>query len=1701
MFINKLFRTVEKEVRLSYHSYPYEEREKPEERLNHANTYYWYARYRKNGQKEFDKSRELAHSVAREARDSLSELAKRNISNAAKGIPLDNNHWDSLLRQANTLIKFCEQQKHVSNLNIAAHYPTYLEVMGHDLEFMEQDCERSEINIRGANRAVDDLLNLISPEKNAKISERPLFALVQAVDEQPEIQESLTQKLNAESQFYTIAKHEITRVFNRELDVQDLFADTAGLQKIARYFRTGTIALITLTNLDKVDGIHYYGLKYEVWHAQEGRVKDAVYTEFFLRDRIFNQLTVSKLPLFLIFLMLATLISFGFQFCEILGRSKGRDLSMILGWSDVFRIPLVFSVGVVVSVVFVDWFLVSFLNPKPHEYYASDMGEIWGYAYPGGLLILIPALSYLLLGKLDNLISAFQSRLDNAIGLFGLFMGSLLVLPFVAMNYDLLRNGVNELWVGINGALCLVFYAMGAWNCAINMSRLINAPQKSDPFIRMFWLLNLLLTLCALAVYSYSLLVVNQFDWQGIIYMTLVFLMTIIPFTRWYRSRNRKEKAWQSNSKSTLRLTIKNDEKWDFKLNESNTNSTQDKKSRRGQIRVLVKGEKTEQLVSWYHLSAEMGNPCRNYIDNKLKNLKGVVLRSIDCSVVAEPKWAHIHYFPFAKAFEDELAYDQFNDVAEKARVATNVLARLLSGFFTASEKLIDEGEVRPRNPRELGIILAKKLIAEGKRGSLVLVLDHCEKLNDECFALLKEMIFSLRSMMGTDDIPLVISCTYGRHSMEEELVDLAQQYMGEQRILGNELRKVIQFRVEMDDAAHEYILTQFSECVREYMHSIKPDRSMDVVYPSLDVFSRNKLEEFLVQNQVNQSPQIISAVVRGMLRKNVICKVKAPQGADYWRFRPDGDLDSKEYKLTQRNFLGLRKQHPELFILLKAAAYCADAEGVFRLSIVQSCTSEDRLTLIQMMEQAQDLQLLSDLQELENNDLYRFSDRTMVAELVQRRSVEQEAHNQLSREYYARYVEFFVKEVDPKNVYSHLIHLKGRKGLTKNELIALYRNAWYSKNHPVFRGYVGYLSLAAAQIFLNETDWCNLEHARKACLNAEEFQREEGMEMIEKSVMRATHFKILVESGLKEEAWKYWKEHFEKHQEVGARVREEQSMLDVQLYFIRLCFLSGPDERYAAGKALTRGSFLCEQLEERGDNKIVLLRLKFYTIKLIPNREKSIIVNGNELDLNDARKEKIKEVLKKYVDLLQDLKNLKEGGVIKNRQLIEIQQLNIEVLNDFTGFLVDFILVHKGKDNWKGIIEQLGLNIYAEELSDIVGTDAEPVEKLVEWCFKQRLSHEPALYEHFFGDSEQANNQLRKPSVGSFLRDHALNWRNLAFTFGYYQRFFFYLRNFDDSLAMGKWAYQINKYVSDLAGRYMSPAFMANSCYATEHFRDAFDWQEEAYGFAQESWNKEICIKKFAVIYRRLNEQEQQETRARFLFCREHQIYDHLLPHYMSGAFLSSFAKVQLSEQYCLQKQKMYKSKFNGDLGTNPEVLIPWIYSLYKKAEDGLVNRGANEKEGMKEVKFSTPLSVGADQVQVVCCWREETQKNECLTPQNVVYKKVVLEFTLNRLNDQPYMIGYDALHEISPENQMHFTRIGSAYYAPENDPQFPMSQTNKLMAVFSSLAEVDGNKLADENSRFGPDLVTVSPGRYAPAFADEEFWNKYGFSRCMPT
>ena len=409
----------------------------PDSLLNHANTYYWWGRYRKNTLPEFDtaaswatKSLKLAEAKWQQDKDTVSYRRR--------------------IQFANQIIQKSKEQAEICKYNIASYIPTYMEVMGYDDDYMQEDADSKDVPNIALRGALDRLTELVLPDRNQAIASRADFVLLNVQTSNPMAEEMLIQELNNKTRMYTISNHEMAAILGKDsINIQELIKDSLAMSKIALSFGTTELSVIDFKENDKVNGIYYYGMKLRVWGLEQGWKKLSTYTEYMVRDRVFNQVTVVIAKLLMVVLMLG----FALNLFSI----------VISGWNlgikaiNPFYLVLCCAIALIAQYLLVTFGLKNFVNPAPDAYFVSDPGEQWAIAFP--LTFILPSfVVYLVLGKMDNFIASFRSDFENPLALFSLVAGSLLPVAFSFTYFKIIRFGFDDSSYAIFTVVILIVF-------------------------------------------------------------------------------------------------------------------------------------------------------------------------------------------------------------------------------------------------------------------------------------------------------------------------------------------------------------------------------------------------------------------------------------------------------------------------------------------------------------------------------------------------------------------------------------------------------------------------------------------------------------------------------------------------------------------------------------------------------------------------------------------------------------------------------------------------------------------------------------------------------------------------------------------------------------------------------------------------------------------------------------------------------------------------------------------------------------------------------------------------------------------------------------------------------------------------------------------------------------------------------------------
>lgn len=705
--------------------------------LNHANTYFWYARTRKNTWPEFEHARSLAKAVL----DSLNTA--QNISKELK------KKYEA---QAKSLINVIDSIEPICQQRLSTKIPLYTEIMGYDELYKEEDCELEEVKFQGSLKAVDQILDLKASDQNVMIKERPNFGLILTHPKDKDVEELVVEKLNSETKIYTISEHELTQILGDSvIDLEAIITDTAKLSTICDFFHTQKLQFIHLTVNDSLDGLMYFGLRLDIWERAEKKVVDNVYVEYFTKNKLFNQMATFKIPNVLIFIILGLCIGI----CMFYGQAKRVSQQR----TNFFIISISTFTGIIAHVLFIELGIPEIANPIPDDYYASDLVMVWQFTFAISFFVLPLFLSYIVIGKIDRQLIGFRSNLDQFSGIFSWIFGSLLTFPAVVYYYLPVRYGINAPWEQV--AATTLYSTSIAVFIALNWSKVTNFPQKVDSILKfsVFGGIGIFILHYILYIFDFTTVAMDAPMLNDFFISQLPVLVGIeLVLLGIERLRKRKFIPYQGKTNEIQPKGIENFEIiWEEEEGDLARYCVASKNDGSKNQVFWIQGKRGlngNKLVEKYLLPAEVNHFI--HINFSEKQAEGSEL---------------VHYYPFAKGFESVFSFKRFNDVSETAKKAGNLLGKILGSISEAvGNFLMDESEPKPRHLPELSQEIVKWLTDNPS----VVVFDHINLIQQQEQDLLNAILS--KTDQGTKSFPTVfVFCEYSSFSEKEAIIRTCQ--------------------------------------------------------------------------------------------------------------------------------------------------------------------------------------------------------------------------------------------------------------------------------------------------------------------------------------------------------------------------------------------------------------------------------------------------------------------------------------------------------------------------------------------------------------------------------------------------------------------------------------------------------------------------------------------------------------------------------------------------------------------------------------------------------------------------------------------------------------------------------------------------------------------------------------------------------------
>jgi hypothetical protein len=371
---------------------------KAAEALNHANTYYWYGRYKQNLLSEFVTSKKYIDTF-----NVISQQIVIDTSNVKeindlkrKGAALD--------RSLKTIIP---EATETANGRI----PIYMELLARNSD----NVPTWRINQNIVITTLDNLVE-IPYFMNEPLKKTMLFDILLLKQPDSSIYETTQKYFALNTNHYLIGLHEISEILGRNNDINMSESNFSNdeFKKIADFFNTDKLGLIKIRVNDINNGLYYYGSEFSTWNKDKNTITNTIYAEGFNIDKVKIKSNAIMLTIVLVLVIMLIIIVISLFWKE---RRTSEDFKTALFQSIKFT---GFSLITGIIVIFTATIFLGRIAPGGDFFYLDTKVRFGFQGLIGIIFVIAPiALNYILILRL------FGETFHRTKNLFAFFAGSL----------------------------------------------------------------------------------------------------------------------------------------------------------------------------------------------------------------------------------------------------------------------------------------------------------------------------------------------------------------------------------------------------------------------------------------------------------------------------------------------------------------------------------------------------------------------------------------------------------------------------------------------------------------------------------------------------------------------------------------------------------------------------------------------------------------------------------------------------------------------------------------------------------------------------------------------------------------------------------------------------------------------------------------------------------------------------------------------------------------------------------------------------------------------------------------------------------------------------------------------------------------------------------------------------------------------------
>lgn len=926
---------------------------------NHAQTYYWYGRYKYNDPEEFktaifyiDSAEYLLEALS--PHDSASISQKKLIT-----------------RQLNEIRSTCDEMLEITHLFLNAKFPLYIDFFNFSDKFNEEYYRPRQ---KAIENALENLMESPYKDYTGKLANVTFFSIIiYPAGFDPEVEEVAHEYMNLHSHHYVFNRAELASIFStEEMDNFNKGIVTNEMQKKAAIFvQVDKLGLISLKENDHVNGIFYYGASFKEYIVNENISKSVNYSEGISDDKMDADDMATYLQIF--FVLIIGFLTFIPGIYYLKKKSVGKSSL----WEGLIYYYVGFAISYILLLIAI--YGLGEIIPEPGTYWMEFGGKWVIFLLFPAMSILPPLATYLASTKLPG------NRINRTHYLGAAFVGSQMGFTGLIF-YQAFYTSLDFSWL-IMPALSVIWILVWGYSLSENIILLENEKSMNIKYYLKFAGL-------AISSYIFPILFFYHYPFAIISIISLIIIVFIALLTFPYETSKTLNSIYTSildKNKDSDTSNIRNEKELISFLNNPDINVTNGDDATGEIVKFISQDDGKLKILT---ITGEHGSGKSHLIyelRQKLANNGPICFIYGLCNNESANK---VPYQPFMDAFSKFMGAGRFKAQDRLAGKLSKAIEHVPIGFLPEIASFFASEPGKVKNPTadelvpELVSVLKKtiKISADVDVEQVVIVLDDIQWIDDQSAELLQKLI---RELIREDNKKLA------------ERMTIIYSQRAENDVTTGNIQKLLN---QLNNLKGKFI------GVKEHKMPINKDFFFTLIQTGripFDFKTQERLLQFFREREYRTPLQCLQTL------NTILAQGWIEYSDAEFKLTPKAVLEQlpNPDDLATMFQMQLEKLDPELKKYLISAAFINENFEAEILAEIWNLGKKERLDLLLKLKQAEDIGLIIDVSE--EDDVYRFVSRSSMTELQKQigGDTNEGKIHQIVKEYYKRIIDALEKK------------------------------------------------------------------------------------------------------------------------------------------------------------------------------------------------------------------------------------------------------------------------------------------------------------------------------------------------------------------------------------------------------------------------------------------------------------------------------------------------------------------------------------------------------------------------------------------------------------------------------------------------------------------------------------------------------------------